>query len=280
MTLTDELYLPTRLVYEIYDVKQLHAWLKKTSCMEWHPVKNGWTWNYTGAAKNLDFPSAYDKIPKERQPVVLATCYLVNDQSFHVYARCGLRAAKFLVFFDKQVSRSIAIGKFIDEYNLITSVGAGASLPMPEDNFKDESKIEFLDFVGLHDSSDTPVKKQALSDLYANMTQATLRPLERHRLDVFYEDGYKHMEQELKFREIMARLQAKSDSPIRPAEVISSILSSNNQVQTSNQVVKKLMPTSKRIGRNDPCPCGSGRKYKNCCLPSYDRDETNQVKPS
>ena len=20
-----------------------------------------------------------------------------------------------------------------------------------------------------------------------------------------------------------------------------------------------------RIGRNDPCPCGSGRKYKNCC---------------
>lgn len=22
----------------------------------------------------------------------------------------------------------------------------------------------------------------------------------------------------------------------------------------------------KRIGRNDPCPCGSGKKYKNCCL--------------
>jgi hypothetical protein len=23
-----------------------------------------------------------------------------------------------------------------------------------------------------------------------------------------------------------------------------------------------------RIGRNDPCPCGSGRKYKRCCIPS------------
>jgi hypothetical protein len=22
----------------------------------------------------------------------------------------------------------------------------------------------------------------------------------------------------------------------------------------------------KKIGRNDPCPCGSGRKYKHCCL--------------
>jgi hypothetical protein len=23
---------------------------------------------------------------------------------------------------------------------------------------------------------------------------------------------------------------------------------------------------SKRPGRNDPCPCGSGKKYKRCCL--------------
>lgn len=21
-----------------------------------------------------------------------------------------------------------------------------------------------------------------------------------------------------------------------------------------------------KIGRNDPCPCGSGKKYKNCCI--------------
>jgi len=24
--------------------------------------------------------------------------------------------------------------------------------------------------------------------------------------------------------------------------------------------------TGKKVGRNDPCPCGSGRKYKKCCL--------------
>ena len=23
--------------------------------------------------------------------------------------------------------------------------------------------------------------------------------------------------------------------------------------------------TSKKIGRNEPCPCGSGKKYKHCC---------------
>lgn len=26
------------------------------------------------------------------------------------------------------------------------------------------------------------------------------------------------------------------------------------------------MNTRKKVGRNDPCPCGSGKKYKKCCL--------------
>ncbi len=25
---------------------------------------------------------------------------------------------------------------------------------------------------------------------------------------------------------------------------------------------------SPKIGRNDPCPCGSGKKYKKCCMPA------------
>jgi uncharacterized protein YchJ len=24
--------------------------------------------------------------------------------------------------------------------------------------------------------------------------------------------------------------------------------------------------TEQKVGRNDPCPCGSGKKYKHCCL--------------
>ena len=24
-------------------------------------------------------------------------------------------------------------------------------------------------------------------------------------------------------------------------------------------------PTRKKVGRNEPCPCGSGRKYRRCC---------------
>ncbi len=29
--------------------------------------------------------------------------------------------------------------------------------------------------------------------------------------------------------------------------------------------VKKTVKAAPKIGRNDPCPCGSGKKYKNCC---------------
>ncbi len=28
----------------------------------------------------------------------------------------------------------------------------------------------------------------------------------------------------------------------------------------------KTVIKEKKVGRNDPCPCGSGRKYKQCCL--------------
>ena len=26
---------------------------------------------------------------------------------------------------------------------------------------------------------------------------------------------------------------------------------------------------AKKVGRNDPCPCSSGKKYKKCCYPKY-----------
>ena len=29
--------------------------------------------------------------------------------------------------------------------------------------------------------------------------------------------------------------------------------------------IPKTVTVDKKIGRNEPCPCGSGMKYKNCC---------------
>ncbi|MGX5149687.1 SEC-C metal-binding domain-containing protein, partial [Enterobacter hormaechei] len=29
---------------------------------------------------------------------------------------------------------------------------------------------------------------------------------------------------------------------------------------------KKPIVNGSKVGRNDPCPCGSGKKFKSCCL--------------
>jgi preprotein translocase subunit SecA len=41
----------------------------------------------------------------------------------------------------------------------------------------------------------------------------------------------------------------------------------NGMTTNSTEAPKKIEPirnTNDRVGRNDPCPCGSGKKYKNC----------------
>ena len=35
--------------------------------------------------------------------------------------------------------------------------------------------------------------------------------------------------------------------------------------QSDDAVKKQPVKTGEKVGRNDPCPCGSGKKYKNCC---------------
>jgi hypothetical protein len=39
--------------------------------------------------------------------------------------------------------------------------------------------------------------------------------------------------------------------------------------QAAHPIIRAPKPIKlPKIGRNDPCPCGSGKKYKSCCLPS------------
>ena len=38
-----------------------------------------------------------------------------------------------------------------------------------------------------------------------------------------------------------------------------------DQSKVKSQVNKTVVNQGPKVGRNDPCPCGSGKKYKNCC---------------
>jgi preprotein translocase subunit SecA len=35
--------------------------------------------------------------------------------------------------------------------------------------------------------------------------------------------------------------------------------------EATASATKAPVVASSRVGRNDPCPCGSGKKYKKCC---------------
>jgi len=35
--------------------------------------------------------------------------------------------------------------------------------------------------------------------------------------------------------------------------------------EPAEPVTSPVLPRGRRIGRNDPCPCGSGKKFKRCC---------------
>ena len=39
----------------------------------------------------------------------------------------------------------------------------------------------------------------------------------------------------------------------------------SNIKTNDSSAAKTPRKVDKKIGRNDPCPCGSGKKYKNCC---------------
>lgn len=47
---------------------------------------------------------------------------------------------------------------------------------------------------------------------------------------------------------------------------IQEFASEMEKITVSDQTVKQTPVQSIHIGRNDPCPCGSGKKYKKCCL--------------
>ena len=84
------------------------------------------------------------------------------------------------------------------------------------------------------------------------------------------------------FRELMETIELNilnsilrvKATPVASAES-STIISSSSQ-DYANVIPKRQQDISvkpvklkKKPGRNDPCPCGSGKKYKKCCWPKY-----------
>jgi SEC-C motif-containing protein len=59
----------------------------------------------------------------------------------------------------------------------------------------------------------------------------------------------------------------KQDGTVREHHEVSEFVRKNGEWQLTEGRMVKPEPVRKEqtAGRNDPCPCGSGKKYKKCC---------------
>ena len=87
-------------------------------------------------------------------------------------------------------------------------------------------------------------------------------PLTEYKFESF--DMFDEMVNQIKFDTVrdclrlrFIRREIKRESNIKIDEARAA-----NSGEKPRPIVKKA---SQKVGRNDPCPCGSGKKYKQCC---------------
>jgi preprotein translocase subunit SecA len=74
------------------------------------------------------------------------------------------------------------------------------------------------------------------------------------------------------FQEMMARAREEIVSMVLRVQLVKEheapkgrVLAYGGGASRPASAPKKKEASKKKIGRNDPCPCGSGKKYKKCC---------------
>ena len=93
-----------------------------------------------------------------------------------------------------------------------------------------------------------------------------LRALAQRNPVVEYKlEGFEMFEEMVRMiqEDTMKRLYFTVITPRQPMErkqVATPVAASHGET-----AAKKPAKAEKKVGRNDPCPCGSGKKYKNCC---------------
>ncbi len=65
------------------------------------------------------------------------------------------------------------------------------------------------------------------------------------------------------FEDLLEKLKSQLISLLLNIKIVNKPIDNENQSAKEQKRFKDL--SSKKIGRNEPCPCGSGKKFKHCC---------------
>ncbi len=96
-------------------------------------------------------------------------------------------------------------------------------------------------------------------------------PVVQYRIEGF--DRFEEMITNIKFDVVKILMNIRQKGEIKrqetvkitgaALEAINSV--DNGKTMKDSDISRTIVNDGPKIGRNDPCPCGSGKKYKNCC---------------
>ena len=94
---------------------------------------------------------------------------------------------------------------------------------------------------------------------------AQTNPLEAYKIESF--NMFEELVKAIREESVKAVFSLK---PKRKEQVVNVKMTNNvtnlmTNASGEDTPKRKPVKAEKKIGRNDPCPCGSGKKYKNCC---------------
>jgi len=116
-----------------------------------------------------------------------------------------------------------------------------------------------------HSKNDLPLALEAFNafkqmddqvnkDIVSFLCHAAI-PLEQTNAGSRIKEGHEQKTDRSRMRENKAEIDAAGDD---------YAANEKDYFDPSTQVKQEPVKVEPKIGRNDPCPCGSGKKYKNC----------------
>ncbi|MBA4495357.1 preprotein translocase subunit SecA [Paenactinomyces guangxiensis] len=94
-------------------------------------------------------------------------------------------------------------------------------------------------------------------------------PLRAYQFEGFamFEEMVQEIQEEI-VKYVMKSVITEDEELEREEVAVNAVASSGGTESQKEPAKKQPVRRSEKVGRNEPCPCGSGKKYKNCCQKS------------
>lgn len=191
---------------------------------------------------------------------------------FALEALQGIRSPKslpFLVEFIRRTDESDYWETGEEAMRALTAIGEPAVEPLLREVKADFEKRRF--FVYLVGAL-TEIKDDRVYAFMAETIEDYLADAKKYRgwfnLELFVGDfGVQGKKEALPLLKKLLALDLSEHERIEVVDAIKYLGDSEGYERETRKWLEEIKPifTIPKVGRNDPCPCGSGKKYKKCC---------------